>query len=205
LQMRDEEKLAHDVYVALGEKWKLPMFANISQAEKRHMTVIDQLIKNYSVAIPTDKGATEFWDGKYAELYEQLVATGSNSIADAIQVGIEIEELDIRDLREQLQSIQHSDVRAVYTRLEQASQRHLRTFVRGAEWLGVTPVAKHLEQAAFDSILQSPDQPGRGRGMGPGRQGRGYGPGGGRGRGFGPGAAAFNTAPGACLRTAAAQ
>lgn len=33
LFMREEEKLAHDVYLALYAKWGLPIFQNIAQSE----------------------------------------------------------------------------------------------------------------------------------------------------------------------------
>ena len=45
-RMREEEKLAHDVYVALGEKSHLAIFTNISSAEQTHTDAV----KYFSIA-----------------------------------------------------------------------------------------------------------------------------------------------------------
>jgi hypothetical protein len=37
LFMREEEKLARDVYITLYEQWNNQVFANISNSEQRHM------------------------------------------------------------------------------------------------------------------------------------------------------------------------
>jgi hypothetical protein len=37
--MREEEKLARDVYIALYEKWGLRTFLNIAESEQQHMDV----------------------------------------------------------------------------------------------------------------------------------------------------------------------
>jgi len=36
--MREEEKLARDVYLTLTDTWQLPIFWNIAGAKQRHMT-----------------------------------------------------------------------------------------------------------------------------------------------------------------------
>jgi len=40
LYMREEEKLARDVYLNAYERWKQPIFYNISLAEQNHMDAI---------------------------------------------------------------------------------------------------------------------------------------------------------------------
>ncbi|MEZ4737513.1 MAG: DUF2202 domain-containing protein [Caldilineaceae bacterium] len=40
LYMREEEKLAHDVYVTLAEQWQLPIFSNIANSETTHTEAI---------------------------------------------------------------------------------------------------------------------------------------------------------------------
>ena len=42
--LREEEKLAHDVYATLNSKWGLRVFGNISQSEDRHFSAIKLLL-----------------------------------------------------------------------------------------------------------------------------------------------------------------
>ena len=43
--IREEEKLAHDVYVALYAKWNLQIFSNIAASEQKHTDSILTLLK----------------------------------------------------------------------------------------------------------------------------------------------------------------
>ena len=48
LFMREEEKLARDVYLKLYDRWELPIFRNIANSEATHMEAIKTLIDRYS-------------------------------------------------------------------------------------------------------------------------------------------------------------
>ena len=129
LLMREEEKLARDVYLALGEKWNVPVFANIARSESRHMAAIQGLVQRYDLKDPiADTTPGVFSSPKFARLYDELVAAGSVSATEAYAVGVQIEELDIADLRDALKTTTHSDIQSVYQNLLRASQSHLRAF-----------------------------------------------------------------------------
>lgn len=129
-QMWNDEKLARDVYVAMHEKWGHRMFANISQAEQRHMQAIEALMNRYEIAIPTDADKHgSFEQAAFAELYEEKVSQGSASIEAAFQVGLDIENLDIDDLKNAIPTM-GSDATAVFERLLNASYRHQSAFQR---------------------------------------------------------------------------
>jgi hypothetical protein len=131
LLMREEEKLARDVYLALGQKWNTPVFANIARSETRHMAAIKGLLDRYGLQDPVVEDAPgKFTNPKLAQIYEELVQTGMVSAADAYRVGVQIEELDIADLKEGLAATTHGDIRMVYQNLIQASQNHLQAFSR---------------------------------------------------------------------------
>jgi hypothetical protein len=49
LYMREEEKLAHDVCVALYEQWGLPIFRNISRSEQTHKDAVKTLVERYGL------------------------------------------------------------------------------------------------------------------------------------------------------------
>ncbi len=75
--MREEEKLARDVYTALYEIWQYPIFGNISRSEQRHMDAVRVLIDRYDLQDPaaTDIPGT-FESRELQELYNELLETG---------------------------------------------------------------------------------------------------------------------------------
>ncbi len=102
LYMREEEKLAHDVYVTLFAQWNLPTFQNISRSEQTHTDAVKTLIDRYGLQDPASSSVGVFTNPDLQALYNDLVARGSQSLAEALKVGAAIEEIDIRDLRKRL-------------------------------------------------------------------------------------------------------
>jgi len=127
--MREEEKLARDVYLTLGPLWNAPIFSNIAQSESRHMAAVKQLILTYGLTDPVgDNPVGAFTNPVFTQLYGELVAAGSASVADAYQVGVEVEELDIADLIQALSATNKTDVRSVFQNLLNGSYHHLEAF-----------------------------------------------------------------------------
>jgi len=127
--MREEEKLARDVYRTLFNKWNLSIFDNISASEQTHMDTMAGMLATYGIADPVTSDATgSFTNPVLASLYEQLVARGSTSAAEAIQVGIFIEETDIADLQRAISESTHDDLVRAYENLLQGSYNHLQAF-----------------------------------------------------------------------------
>lgn len=155
--MREEEKLAHDVYVSMYEKWDLLIFNNIAAAEQKHTDAVVTLLERYDVSDPASGNALgEFADPKLQSLYNQLIAQGSKSVADALKVGVAIEEIDIRDLDERLAETDNADIQTVYENLRVGSENHLRAFVRNLNTrAGETYVPQHLTQQAYDAIVNA--------------------------------------------------
>ena len=162
--MREEEKLARDVYLALNEKWGAQIFANISRAESQHMAAVAKLLAKYNIADPiaTDQRGV-FTLPQLQQLYDSLVASGLKSPQDAVSVGLKIEEMDIADLRSAMTNTNHPDVQRVLQNLERASKNHLRAFARQLRRLGGTYVATSLDQQEFDAIANSTGETGRNR------------------------------------------
>ena len=170
--MREEEKLAHDVYAALYEKWGLPVFKNISAAEQTHSDAVKQLLDRYGVEDPAaGNGAGEFTNATLQSLYDTLVAQGILSIADALKVGAAIEEIDILDLEKRMEQTAKADITRVYTNLLKGSENHLRAFVSNLKARGETYMPQYLSQAAYDKIIGSSNARGRGNAVN-GRRGR---------------------------------
>lgn len=155
--MREEEKLARDVYLALYEKWKLPIFQNIAQSEQTHMDAVKTLLDRYGIADPAaGKSAGVFTNATLQGLYEQLIKQGSQSLADALRVGAAIEEIDIVDLQKQIAQTDKADIQQVYDNLTRGSRNHLRSFTAQLKnQTGETYVPQHLTQAEYDTIIKS--------------------------------------------------
>lgn len=129
--MAEEEKLAHDLYVALGDEWGSQQFANVSRAETQHVDAVRALLDRYDVDDPTEGvAAGEFTDPDLQALYDDLLAAGLTSLAAAADAGITVEQTDIADLTEALETTDAPDVEQVLTDLLEGSQRHLAAFER---------------------------------------------------------------------------
>lgn len=124
-----DEKLARDVYNAMYQKWGSTVFKNIAASEQQHFTAVSNLLSKYGVANPVASlPAGKFDDPAIQGLYDQLVAKGKTSLKAAMEVGVDIEELDIADLKTAISHTTHSDVKNVYSNLLSGSQNHLVAF-----------------------------------------------------------------------------
>jgi Uncharacterized protein conserved in archaea len=160
LWMREEEQLAHDVYVELGDRWGLRVFENIAASEQQHIDVTKGLLDRYGVADPAaDNPSGTFTDPRIQELYDDLIARGATSREDALAVGATIEELDIADLRARADATDEAALDDAYARLERASRNHLRAFVSRLDLLGVEYEPTVLDD--FDEIVAAPMERGR--------------------------------------------
>ncbi|MEZ4866880.1 MAG: DUF2202 domain-containing protein [Caldilineaceae bacterium] len=167
--MREEEKLAHDVYVTLGEQWQLPIFTNIAGSETTHTEAIKTLLDRYGLADPVaGNGVGVFTDATLQGLYDQLVADGAQSLAAALTVGATIEDLDIVDLEQRIAQTDNADIKLVFSNLMQGSRNHLRAFVSTLErQTGERYQPQYLDQTAYDAIISSDmERGGRGQGRG---------------------------------------
>jgi len=126
--MYQEEKMARDAYITLGQKWGSTVFLKIQQSEQSHMDAIKALLDKYSIAIPVDESAIgSFANEEIQALYDQLMEKGALSLQDALEVGVAIEETDIADLEEKIEGAT-SDLATVYSRLLKGSYNHLNAF-----------------------------------------------------------------------------
>ena len=133
--MREEEKLARDVYRTLFSRWNLQIFNNIARSEQMHMDALAAMLASYGVPDPVTSDSTgRFTNPVLASLYDQLVARGSSSAAEAIQVGIYIEQTDITDLQKAISESTHNDLDRAYENLLQGSYNHLQAFTAKSSW-----------------------------------------------------------------------
>lgn len=157
LYMREEEKLARDVYLALYDSWGMRTFQNIANSEQSHMEAVKSLLDEFGLDDPaTDKAAGEFSDADLQALYDQLTATGEQSLEDALKVGALIEEMDILDLEDSLAMLSNPSLRTVYENLLKGSRNHLRAFTSTLNrQTGEVYEPEYLSVDAYQSIVGS--------------------------------------------------
>jgi hypothetical protein len=160
LWMREEEKLARDVYQAMSELWGLPIFDNIASSEQTHTDAVGELLDRYGIPDPmTDDITGVFDDPTIQMLYDDLVEQGSQSLVDALIVGATIEDMDIVDLQLRKSGVEAIDL--VYASLEKGSRNHLRAFIRTLERQGGAYLPAYLPVAEYEAIISSPAERGR--------------------------------------------
>ncbi|MDO9086440.1 MAG: DUF2202 domain-containing protein [Anaerolineaceae bacterium] len=173
LFMREEEKLARDVYQTLFDKWNLAIFENIAKSEQRHMDAVKTLIFRYGLEDPMLAEAGEFTNQDLQELYDSLVVQGSQSISDALLVGGAIEEIDILDLQDGLKETTNADIVRVFESLLKGSYSHLKAFANNYNrQTGETYQPQFMTQIVFDEIINQSNANGNGRFQSTTTQGR---------------------------------
>ena len=133
--LREEEKLARDVYIALANQYGSSIFVNISASEQKHMDSVKGLIDKYGLIDPVvDDTPGVFTNTFLAEIYSDLMVKGSISLKDALEVGVEIELIDIHDIEEEmLPDVIQVDVVSVLQNLLAGSYNHLDAFIGALE------------------------------------------------------------------------
>ncbi|MDO9301017.1 MAG: DUF2202 domain-containing protein, partial [Anaerolineales bacterium] len=168
LFMREEEKLARDVYNALYATWGQQTFLNIASSEQMHMDEVKVLMDRYALTDPALEPG-QFTDTTLQTLYDQLMAQGSLSLADALKVGATIEEVDIVDLQTRLAQTDNADIQLLYNNLLNGSYSHLQAFTGTLlNQTGETYQPQYLTAEQYQTIISS-----AGNGQGSGGQGQG--------------------------------
>ncbi|MCK4636142.1 MAG: DUF2202 domain-containing protein [Candidatus Moranbacteria bacterium] len=167
IQMREEEKLAQDVYQTLFNKWDQKIFTNIAGSEGTHTESIRVLLEKYNIEDPVkSKDIGVFTLPEMQKLYDDLVANGNESLEQAFQVGATVEDLDIKDLQDLLETTDNEDVQTVYQNLMKGSRNHLRAFMKQVERNGGEYSPQYISQEDFEQIISGEQERGNVDGQG---------------------------------------
>ena len=151
--MREEEKLARDVYIFLFEMYGIKSFDNISRSEQVHMNVMLDLLEKYDIADPALEENGKFTNDDLQLLYDQLIEQGQESVTAALKVGAIIEDVDIRDLDLFIAATSQQDVIDGYEILNCGSRNHMRAFVRQLDNYDLEYTPQFITQDKFDGII----------------------------------------------------
>lgn len=125
----DEERLAYQVYTTLGEHYpNLRQFQNIPRSESRHFKALQNYTQQKYPDLETGTLEGDFIHPETQVLYDKLVEEGKANAQAALNVGVQIEQLDIRDLDEALANSPEAKLRTIYENLRAGSEKHLAAF-----------------------------------------------------------------------------
>jgi len=168
LFMREEEKLARDVYADLAAYWQtqagtvpvVTVMSNIVQAEQDHMDNMKAVLACYGLPDPisANEPSGVFLNPELAQLYSTLMTRGKTSQSAALKVGGLIEEVDIEDLQRSIEISQQAYTDQVYAALMCGSRNHLRSFAGQLIKTEGRYTAQLLPQATVDAIVNSPNE-----------------------------------------------
>lgn len=151
--MREEEKLAHDFYVAMYARWGVNVFNNIAASETSHTQAVLDLLTAFGIA---DLGANQpsgvFVDTTLQALYDDLMTQGNTSLIEALKAACLIEETDIKDLRDRIALTDEANIASVYNSLLCGSARHLAAFDQQLRTRGESYAATVITQSEWDAI-----------------------------------------------------
>lgn len=136
---REEEKMAHDLYTQFGTLYDSAVWDRIAHSEQRHFEAVGRLLTQFGIEDPSDGNAAgTFDDQDLQKLYNDWLAQGQKSEAEAYRAAIALENRDIADLKVQIEATDNDDIDAVYERLLAGSERHLAAFTAWSKGEPVT-------------------------------------------------------------------
>lgn len=158
LFLREEEKLARDVYLFSFEKYNMQIFKNISNSEVQHMSNVLQLLNTYNIDDPASTEIGVFNNSVLQTIYNELIEQSSISLIEALKVGDKIEDLDIRDLALNELRTDKSDLLSLYGSLKCGSRNHLRSFHSQVLQNNGEYMPEFISQEYFDSIVTTSNE-----------------------------------------------
>lgn len=135
--MREEEKLARDVYIELNAFWPAQIFVNIAESEQRHFDALGEKLELYGIEDPATDQIGAFTDPALQALHDELLALGVVSRVAALEVGVTIEETDMIDLQAAIDGTTSVPLRVTYENLLKGSEHHLASFIKELEAAGI--------------------------------------------------------------------
>ena len=158
LTLREEEKLARDVYLYAFDKYALDISNNISQSEQKHMDKILSLLNRYDLADPASATRGVFNNAELQTLYNDLTAQVDVSELEALKVGATIEDLDIKDIVAFENRTDHNDILDAYSKLKCGSRNHMRAYYNRLLDNGFTYTSQYITATQLEEIIASTNE-----------------------------------------------
>lgn len=150
--VREDEKLARDLYYAFFNTYKLKAFENISKAEENHMKATERLLEYYGIEYPAAGERGKFANSVRQAQYDSLLQKGSTAL-EAFKVMAQYEEYNIVQYKKDLAGIVNPNVKIVIENLEKGSENHFKATIRQITALGGTYTAQLMTQEEYRAII----------------------------------------------------
>lgn len=155
LFLREEEKLARDVYLYSYNKYNVQIFKNISNSEIQHMNNVLQLLNKYNLQDSASPNIGEFHNVTLQSVYNELIIQSDISLLEALKVGDKIEDLDIRDIGLNEARTSKLDILSLYSTLKCGSRNHLRNFNNQVLQNNGFYIPEFISQEEFNDIIST--------------------------------------------------
>lgn len=159
LLLREEEKMARDIYLTMSLLYDIPVFSNIARSEQHHMDLVEKLIDRYGLEDPAADTAIGVFEDEWVQsTFDDLIAIGNRSLIDALWVGATVEDVDIYHLDHILEHCGDNlffDVSLIVQNMNAGSRNHMRSFAGALEKRGVIYQRQYISQERLDEILDS--------------------------------------------------
>ncbi len=156
--LREEEKLARDVYAFSFDTYGLKIFNNISKSEQQHMDAILVLLNKYGIEDPVLPNRGEFKNQTLQGLYNDLTAKSDISLLEALKVGATIEDLDIKDIEDFESRTDKADILNTYDKLKCGSRNHMRNYYAQVLTNDGTYTAQFISASELAAIIASSNE-----------------------------------------------
>ncbi len=158
LFVREEEKMARDVYLYYSEKFNKPIFKNIAKSEQAHMEAVLCLLLHFEISDPALPDTGLFTDEIIQGMYNDLISLGTGTIVDAMTAGANIEDFDIEDINTWMSKTENEAILSVFSKLVCGSGNHLISFCAHLEAYGVPYVPVYISVEEYEYILSEGHQ-----------------------------------------------
>jgi len=151
--LKEEEKLARDVYLYSYDLYGQNIFKNISNSEQSHMNSVSVVLEKYNIEDLSFEERGRFSNVVLQNLYDELVNLCERSLEDALIVGATVEDLDINDLNTFILNTDHQDIEDMYQKLNCGSRNHLRGYNTNLENLNVVYDPQFISVEQYEDII----------------------------------------------------
>lgn len=150
--VREDEKVARDLYFSFFQKFGLKPFENIGKAEDNHIKATEKLFDYYEIDYPALSANGKFEDAIRQKLYDSLLLKGTPEL-EAFKVMAFLEESNIVEYGEVLKTIVNPNIKIVIENLAKASANHFKAAIRQITALGGTYAPALMTQEQYRAVI----------------------------------------------------
>lgn len=156
--LKEEEKLARDVYLYAYDLCAHEVFKNISKSEQMHMDKVTEIMNIYQVEDLSLPERGKFTNAELQKLYDDLIEMCDRSLEDALKAGATIEDVDINDIEDFVEDTDLQDVMNMYLSLSCGSRNHMRAFTNNLTTLGIEYKPQFITEEEYIEIINNSNE-----------------------------------------------